>query len=72
MVDLLDELTGGQPDPPPSLYTVSLNGGQIVSTHIPKKIRDSFFPKAVPIGHGAQNTTSGLLSTGKIVTSKQN
>lgn len=39
----MDQLTGGQPDLPPSLCTVFLSGDQIASIHGPKKIQD-FFP----------------------------
>lgn len=43
-VDLLDQLTGGQRDLPPSLCTVSLSGDQISSIHSLKKIQDFFLP----------------------------
>lgn len=71
-VDLLDQLTGGQPDLLPLLCTVALSGDQISSIHSFKKIQDFFPPKAVPNGRGAQNTTSGLFSIGNITTSRQN
>lgn len=72
-MDLLDQFTGDRPDLPPSVCTVSPNGDQIVSIHIhlPKKIQ-GFFLKHLPNGHGAQNTTSGPFSTGKVITSRQN
>lgn len=63
-IDLLEQLTGDQPDSPPSVCTVSPNGDQIINIHIPKKIQD-FFLNHFPNGRGAQNTTSWLFSTGK-------